>query len=344
MLIAGVGDLPVFKCRVSRDPKRHKSPATTNGFYDATCVEPPENWPLVGVRTGVQVDCLDVDPAKGGDKWYSHNFDALPLTRAHESERGGVHLLFKSAPGLASRNSHIAPGIDVKASKGYFIWWPRQGHPFEAHPLCEWPDWLLKEAMGNTHTHGAGASVRRAVLNDSGILSRIDPIEFRAFSVWFRLMTSCFVAGVRREEFVDWSTSDPLYEDAGDEIRRMWDALKPNGEITEATLFRALRREPASLPPVPKDRQPLTRAIRDDLTRIANWLSRQDADEGALFYAACRYGELRMQFKVADDVLKRLLLNAALRSGLPDKRRVLRQIRNGLRVGGMETKGANRNE
>src|SRR5262245_42371713 len=117
MIIQGIGDLAVFPCIASPDPKWNKRPATRNGFYDARKVEPSPRWELVGVRAGEAsgVDCLDVDPAKGGDRWYSQNYDALPTTRAHETQRGGVHLLFRHAPGLGSSTSRIASGVDVRA-------------------------------------------------------------------------------------------------------------------------------------------------------------------------------------------------------------------------------------
>ena len=85
-------------------------------------------WPLVGVATGAAsgFDVLDIDPPDGL-AWYDANFDALPTTRAHTTQRGGLHLLFRSAPGLRSSASRIAAGVDVRADGGYVIWWPREG-------------------------------------------------------------------------------------------------------------------------------------------------------------------------------------------------------------------------
>src|SRR5262249_16654349 len=103
-------------------------------------------WPLIGFPTGEAsgIDVLDIDPR--GRDWYDQNFDALPTTRAHLTQRG-LHLLFKHADGLRCSAGRIAPGIDVRADGGYAIWWPREGLPVEDHPICEWPDWLLKEAL-----------------------------------------------------------------------------------------------------------------------------------------------------------------------------------------------------
>jgi hypothetical protein len=128
-----------------------KKPRNANGFLGAV---QGVWWPrakLVGVPTGNRngFDILDIDGSEGL-KWYDRNYDAIPQTRAHSTQRG-MHLLFVNAPGLrcstGSEKSGIAPGIDVRAEGGYVIWWPREGLPIEDAPLSEWPDWLLAEAM-----------------------------------------------------------------------------------------------------------------------------------------------------------------------------------------------------
>ena len=126
-----------------------KKPHTENGrFKDAV---QGVWWPkaeLVGVTTGWRndFDVLDVDGDKGR-AWYERNYDAIPATRAHSTQRG-MHLLFRYAPGLHCSTSEIAPGIDVRTTGGYCIWWPREGYPIEDAPLSEWPTWLYEEARG----------------------------------------------------------------------------------------------------------------------------------------------------------------------------------------------------
>jgi hypothetical protein len=102
---------------------------------------------LVGAPTGERngFDVLDIDPKGFG--WYDANFDALPTTRAHQTRRDGVHLLFNHAPGLRNSRDKIAEGVDVRAEGGYCIWWPREGYAVEDWPLTDWPEWLLEEAM-----------------------------------------------------------------------------------------------------------------------------------------------------------------------------------------------------
>jgi hypothetical protein len=313
------------------------------------------------VRSGAEsgVDVLDIDPEKGGDRWYEENFDAVPLTRAHATQRDGVHLLFRHAPGLRSSVSRIALGVDVRADGGYFIWWPRQGYPYEVHPVCEWPDWLLKEAMGEKRGVSSSGGVQRApfspeLSSDLDVpaleeaLLKLDPRGWaggdkESFSRWLRLMFSAKVAGVDREVFVEWSIGDPAYADDGDVIRRMWDHYQPTGEVSEATLFWAIRGwgvdgEPAvlaqkqePLPRPPLGRRPITWRDKARMKGIADVVG----DEEKLFWAACRYGELRMEIRIEDSVLEGLLLSAASKAGLRNAKRALRQIRNGLRVGAL---------
>src|SRR5262249_34811209 len=153
-------------------------------------------------------------------------FDALPQTRAHETRRG-LHLLFRHAPGLRCSTGRIAEGIDVRADGGFIIWWPREGLPFEDHPLCEWPDWLLKEAMRSGRPRDLGrSSVGMGYVNSSHPLRLLDVTAYRNYDEWLRLMMACHAAGIKRETWVEWCTSDPLYANEADEVERLWDNLK----------------------------------------------------------------------------------------------------------------------
>ena len=140
----GLNAVPVFPVN------EQKRPLCRNGHKGAVRHRyVPKEWPLVGVPTGSAsgLSVVDIDvPAGAG--WYDANFDALPLTQTHETRRGGLHILFKAVPGLRCSTSQIAPGIDIRSDGGFIVWWPRQGLPWEGHPLCEMPGWLVREAMG----------------------------------------------------------------------------------------------------------------------------------------------------------------------------------------------------
>src|SRR5437764_8382068 len=120
-----------------------KVPLAAKGFKSARHGANATLWPLVAFATGAMsgIDVLDIDPH--GRDWFDQNFDAIPQTRAHATQRG-LHLLFRHAEGLRCSTNRIALGVDVRADGGYAIYWPREGFAVEDWPLCEWPDWLLQ--------------------------------------------------------------------------------------------------------------------------------------------------------------------------------------------------------
>src|SRR5262249_44266898 len=142
-----LAQLPIFPCNLAKEP------LTAHGFKDAKPRRGWKGWPLVGFPTGAQsgFDVLDIDPE--GRKWFDANFDALPATLAHSTHRG-LHLVFRHAVGLACSSGKIAEGVDVRSTGGYAIYWPATGLPIDDHPISEWPDWLLAEAMGKSRGVG----------------------------------------------------------------------------------------------------------------------------------------------------------------------------------------------
>jgi Bifunctional DNA primase/polymerase, N-terminal len=144
--LAGRG-IPVFPCDAS------KAPACAGGFKAATrdSARLKKLWrrytgPLIGVPTGAQsgLDALDIDPRHGGGRWLESERHRLPITREH-STRAGVHLLFRHRDGVRNSAGRIAPGVDVRATGGYVIWWPAAGFPVEnGETVAPWPGWLLE--------------------------------------------------------------------------------------------------------------------------------------------------------------------------------------------------------
>jgi hypothetical protein len=199
---------------------------------------------LVAAPTGERngFDVLDIDPAGAG--WYDANFDALPATRAHQTRRDGVHLLFRHAPGLRNSRDKIAPGVDVRAEGGYAIWWPREGFAVEDHSLADWPDWLLAEAMaacGRSEVTGrlnAYPRQRRSedrvrvydpieVANLTEALRRMDPRDWNGtWDEWFAILGASKAVGISGADFAEWSMRDPEYADHRDRIERIWNAAR----------------------------------------------------------------------------------------------------------------------
>ena len=113
-----------------------KKPRTKHGIDDAVQGVRWRNYPLMGVLTGQRngFDVLDID-GEAGLRWYTRNYDAIPQTRAHSTQRG-LHLFFNNAPGLrcstaARPGSHrasmfvpsevIASGGNAKDCRGRII-------------------------------------------------------------------------------------------------------------------------------------------------------------------------------------------------------------------------------
>lgn len=145
-------EIPVFPCFLDKTP--------ANGFgghHKATSdleVIPRWIWydRLIGVPTGTAsgISVVDIDRKADGIEWADKHFDRLPDTRVHQTRSGGFHLLFQHVEGLRSSVSKIAPGVDVRAEGGYFIWWPASGgsivRDIKLTDLPLWPDWLMPPA------------------------------------------------------------------------------------------------------------------------------------------------------------------------------------------------------
>jgi hypothetical protein len=288
---------------------------------------------LVGAQTGETngFDVLDVD-GEAGRAWYDANFDALPTTHAQETRRG-VHLYFRAAPGLGcsigKATSGIAPGVDVRAEGGYVILWGREGYPTEEAPICEWPDWLLSEAMAACGPQRKSGNLRQTkTLRDVGVgvvvagagdaLRRMDPRDWRGdFAGWFALAGACKAVGIPRDEFADWSIGDPEYADRRGEIERIWDAAR--GEHGGA-LFKALSERGIKLsPPLSLSEVPTLTGKRKTLSwraRVGTMTSILHGNqiEPALFNVACVCAEIHAECgKPSREFAGRLLMDACPR-------------------------------
>ena len=149
----------------------NKAPACPRGFHAATN-DPAtlmnlwrrHSGPLVGVATGPRSSlvCLDIDCGEGkanaasARAWLTENEYRLPITWRHETQSGGIHVLFKHAPGFRCSTSLIALGVDTKGEAradkngsavdgGYFIFWPAAGTRVLVNaPLTPAPPWLIE--------------------------------------------------------------------------------------------------------------------------------------------------------------------------------------------------------
>ena len=222
-----LAQLPIFPCNPAKEP------LSVHGFKSARRGAKWKHWPLVGFPTGAAsgIDILDIDPT--GVKWFGANLDALPSTRAHETQRG-LHLLFKHAPGLRCSTNKIAEGVDIRADGGYAIWWPSTGRPIEDHPICEMPDWLVAEAMnGGPDTWYPRQSLFTPhdpvwVADLTAALRRMNAEDWRGqWGEWFELLMGAKYVGISLTDFTEWCVSDPQYANEADEIARQWHSVEP---------------------------------------------------------------------------------------------------------------------
>jgi hypothetical protein len=78
------------------------------------------------------------------------------------------------------------------------------------------------------------------------MLDRLDPLAFKNYEVWLKLMMACHHAsnGDARQEFISWSIGDPQYADDEQVIGSKWDGLHADAaaaRVTYRTLDKFLR-------------------------------------------------------------------------------------------------------
>lgn len=132
--------IPVFPCRektetVNGNVRKEKSPATKNGFKDATTDASQirlwwkrRPYALVGMPTGkasgfAVVDLDRHDPkADGVAAMAGLGLSPEKLTNLRTTTAGnGLHLYFRHADGITNKDNHLPKGIDVRAEGGYVI-------------------------------------------------------------------------------------------------------------------------------------------------------------------------------------------------------------------------------
>ena len=101
------------------------------------------------------------------------------------------------------------------------------------------PDTYLDALEVVAKSSDCDATVSNGRLSD--MLACLDPSDFASNDSWIQLAMACHAAtgGEGREEFVEWSVSDPEYSGQEETIRMRWDSFKGGG-ITAATLFKVV--------------------------------------------------------------------------------------------------------
>lgn len=170
--------MPVFPCRSD------KRPLTAHGFKDATTDQAQvrqwwSEWPhaLPGVPTGEPsgLFVLDVDRRPGADGFETLEANSWSIngTRAHRTQSGGMHYLFRYPKdgGLGISAGKLGPGLDTRGDGGYVIWWPAKGldvsNPDSLDALPAWIGTALgSSAREDRPAPAEGASVAAGGRND----------------------------------------------------------------------------------------------------------------------------------------------------------------------------------
>ncbi|MDV6873277.1 transcriptional regulator [Pseudomonas aeruginosa] len=226
----------------------------------------------LGVRLPADVVVVDVDPRNfpAGRDSLAELADAfgLPLESAPHVFTGnldhpGHHFYFRKPAGVVLLDSVegfegvefkslgrqvVAPG-SVHPTGGTYRWAP------DSPPLHDMPDLparLVEVARRPERKRASGAGEITAE-QLAASLEHLDPTDFREHDAWRELMMACHHAtdGAGRQEFIDWSTSDPEFADHEWIVGRRWDSLHSDRDdaVTIATLRRRLNEAGADIAP-----------------------------------------------------------------------------------------------
>lgn len=218
----------------------------------------------VGVRLRATDLVIDVDPRNflDGDDPYSRiqadlgvDFSDYPRV---VTGSGGFHVYMTMPEGTLLRDTlEDYQGIEFKA-QGRQVVAAGSAHPDFNKPYL-WDDDFLavplsKVSAAPPQLIEVARRPGRIAAVDAGdyspeqlgeMLEGLDPTQFRDHDRWLELMMASHhaTAGEGRDEFLEWSTSDPQYARDAWLIGRRWDSLHADAHgrrVTVKTLFRRL--------------------------------------------------------------------------------------------------------
>lgn len=202
----------------------------------------------LGIRLPSHIMVIDVDPRnfpEGIDSFEefkkSLNWEnilyATPYTKTGS---GGYHIFLKKPASLSILDSLDSfKGIEFK-SLGRQVVAAGSIHPntekqyeleelfYEINQIQDAPEVLLNLIRRPTKIYGDASGAGEITAEQLATTLEQIPVEdYREHDLWFKLMAAChFITnGEGRQEFIDWSTSDPTYKDDAWIIGRRWDSL-----------------------------------------------------------------------------------------------------------------------
>ena len=198
----------------------------------------------LGVRLSDRQLVLDIDPRNGGVEGFARLCEDLSLNPKEwprvETGSGGSHYYMTLPNNVQVVDTLPAyPGVEYK-SKNRQVVAAGSIHP-DTGKRYEW-DWAHPD-LGDAREAPANLVAlitrrkRDSSAPDAGeydnqqiaaMLGGLEPTDFQAESEWRKLMMAVHYSsnGNAREEFINWSTSDPNYADQAEVIGRRWDSLR----------------------------------------------------------------------------------------------------------------------
>lgn len=226
----------------------------------------------LGVRLPADVVVVDVDPRnfpEGHDSLaelaaaVGLDLASAPHVITGNLDQPGHHYYFRKPKGAVLLDSvegfegvefkslgrQVVAAGSVHPTGGRYEWAP------DSPPLPEMPDLppklleMARRPERNTASDAGEISPEQLARS----LEHLDPTEFRDHDKWRELMMACHHAtdGEGRQEFIDWSTSDPAYADHEWLVGRRWDSLHSDRDdaVTIATLRKHLIEAGADVEP-----------------------------------------------------------------------------------------------
>jgi hypothetical protein len=260
---------------------------------------------------------------------------------------GGLHLVFAQPDPPITSKFTWAPGVEVLGSASLLTCYDLEELKFpHVAPRAVLPKmfWKPRVELGDEArrtplkrpgpvTHGAAHDAVYAA-DVTAALRKMDACDWRDYARWFALMTACCFEGVSERDFVEWSTSDPVYACDGALIRKMWRKLNPQHggalfaalaergikigraretERNESAVFNGVR-EALPSPASPPCTVNLIARCERTCAVLRSAVGAQRREE--LFNSACVMAEMIGSRQLALKVAKHLLRNALQSNGL----------------------------
>lgn len=216
----------------------------------------------IGVRLQEVDLVLDVDPRHGGNEALEQLATELGIDFANWpivwTGSGGRHIYMKKPAGVKVAGRVPGhDGIDVKTVGGFVVSsgsvhangaayrWDDDPLSVPLSEISEAPGVLLSAIARPVASEGQAVAGVRSPEMLGKLLALLDVGKFADHDDWLKIMMASHhaTAGAGRQEFIEWSISDPAYAHEADVIGHRWDGLKSYraAAITEATLFKAIR-------------------------------------------------------------------------------------------------------